>query len=81
MINVWDLARLCFAVTFMSYVLALSGCARAKVKTPHEACTDPELVSRYKDYDQCFQAELLLRAKQTKCYTQGFGRNAVTTCK
>lgn len=79
MINVWDLARACFAVTFMSYVLAFSGCATSK--TAHEACSEPDLVSRYKDYDQCFQAELLLRSKQKKCFTQGFGPNAVTTCK
>lgn len=35
-------------------LLSLAGCAHATI---HEICSDPDTLSRYKDYNQCYAEE------------------------
>lgn len=40
------------AIIVLSLVSFTFGCAH---KTVHEECSTPEIVKRYRDYDQCYQ--------------------------
>lgn len=69
-------------VYFVSLALSLAGCAHM---TPHEKCSKPEIVSRYKDYDQCHQqlaqAEEIKQRKKVRCTTSVLGNTANTFCR
>jgi hypothetical protein len=45
----------------MIVLLALTGCAHATI---HEICSNPDVVSRYRDYDQCYAEESAIRQRK-----------------
>lgn len=62
-------------------LVILSGCAH---KTVHEECSDAGIVSKYKDYDQCYSERVtnrqIDRAKRpsfAQSFSQGFNKQPV----
>jgi hypothetical protein len=50
--------------------LSVNGCA-----TIHEKCSDPDIVSRYRDYDQCYAEESAARERKRAAIRQAFTYN------
>lgn len=74
----------------LAFSLLVSGCA-----TINEICSDPDTLSRYKDYNQCYAEKSARKArlrealtiqeqapeKTVNCYTNTYGSNSYTTCQ
>lgn len=61
----------------MVSLVILSGCAHATI---HEICSDPDVVSRYKDYDQCYAEESAAREQRKAAWKSAWAPKPKIEC-